>query len=267
MATQEKANPNMALWDAVKTTDKTHTETIHLDGRDITTINGMYVVQRATEMFGPIGKGWGFDILEDRIDQGAPITSGSGDNIKVYAHELVHTIKLKLWYLRAGKKNYITQYGHTPFVRKGQYGPYTDFEAPKKSTTDAIKKCLSLAGFCADVHLGMFDDPIYVHGLELKQRLEEAGESGEAEVIKDVRAEFREWLDRQLSGLERAPNERSIDLIAKTIADQARAKAVVVRYDPSEVERRITEAANQRKQWLIDNPTPPVKPLTKVNEA
>ncbi|MNG31505.1 hypothetical protein D3C84_1173240 [compost metagenome] len=63
------------------------------------------------------------------------------------------------------------------------------------------------------------------------------------------------------------PNERAIDLMAKSIADQARAKAVVVKYDPSEVERRITEAAEQRKQWLIDNPIPPTKPLSKVNEA
>lgn len=264
---QDKPNPNMALWDQVCTTDMAHTKTQTFDGRDITTINGMYVAMRATEVFGPIGKGWGYEILVDRFDQGAPITAGKSDDVRVIGHEQVHTIQLKLWYLRGGRKNYITQYGHTPFVRKGQHGPYTDFDAPKKSLTDAMKKCLSLAGFCADVHLGMFDDPIYVQGLELKQRLEEAGEDGKAEVMKDVRIEFREWIDRQISGLERAPNERAVDLMAKSIAEQARAKAAVVKYDPDEVERRITEAAAERKQWLINNPAPPAKPLTKVNEA
>ena len=118
MASVEKANPNMALWDSVKTTDKDHTKTQKLDGRDVTTINGMYVVQRATEVFGPIGKGWGYEILVDRFDQGAPITAGKADDPRVIAHEMVHTIQLKLWYLRGGKKNYVTQYGHTPFIRK-----------------------------------------------------------------------------------------------------------------------------------------------------
>lgn len=261
---QEKVNPKMAIWNQVNSTPVQYTETVHFDGRDITQIDGMYVVMRATELFGPIGKGWGFDILEDRFDKGAPILGKDGD---VIAWELMHTLLLKLWYVHAGKRCYTTQYGHTPFVRKSQYGPYTDFDAAKKSLTDAIKKCLSLAGFCADVYLGMFDDPIYVQGQELKQKLEGAGEDGKAEIMKDVRIEFREWLDRQISGLERAPNARATDLMAKSIAEQARAKAEVVKYDPDEVERRITEAAEQRKQWLIDNPTLPAKPLTKVNEA
>lgn len=267
MATQEKANPNMALWDQVKTTDITHTKTQNFDGRDITTINGLYVVMRATEVFGPIGKGWGYEILVDRFDQGAPITAGKSDDVRVIGHEQVHTIQLKLWYLRGGRKNYITQYGHTPFVRVGKYGPHTDFDAPKKSLTDAIKKCLSLAGFCADVHLGMFDDQNYLQGQQLKQRLEEAGEDEQTEIMKTVRGEFRDWLDRQISALERVPNERAVELMAKNIADQARAKAAVVKYDPNEVERRITAAAEQRKQWLLENPTPPTKPLYKVNEA
>lgn len=264
---QEKANPNMALWNQVCATDMAHTKTQNFDGRDVTTINGMYIVMRATEAFGPIGKGWGFDILEDRIEQGAPITTGPTNDVRVIGHELVHTILLKFWYLRGGRKNYATQYGHTPFVFKTSWGIKTDFDYAKKSLTDAIKKCLSLAGFSADVHLGMFDDPTYLEGQALKQRLEEAGEDEQTEIMKTVRGEFRDWLDRQISALDRVPNERAVELMSKNIAEQARAKAAVVRYDPDEVERRITEAAEARKQWLIANPTPPAKPLTKVNEA
>ncbi|EAA3799439.1 hypothetical protein DOQ73_24615, partial [Salmonella enterica subsp. enterica] len=156
MATKKAENANMALWDQVKTTDKAFTKTAELDGRQVTSINGTYIARRATEIFGPIGKGWGFDIIEDRFDQGAPICVGSGENTRVIAYELMSTIRLKFWYLRGGRKNYISQYGHTPFVRNGKWGPYTDFDAPKKSVTDAIKKCLSLAGFSADIHLGMF---------------------------------------------------------------------------------------------------------------
>lgn len=252
MAQQDKTNPNMALWDQVKTTDKAFTKTVEMDGRSVTTINGTYIARRATEVFGPIGKGWGFDILQDRMDQGAPIFGGTGENHRVIAHELMHTILLKFWYLRGGKKNYITQFGHTPFVRGSKYGPYTDFDAPKKSVTDAMKKCLSLAGFSADVHLGMFDDPIYVEGLDLKKRLEEAGDKDT--VLDEAKGEFKEWLSRQLSALERSPTAQSLQLICKQLVETARAKASIVNYNPDDIEQRIKEVAQVREQELNDNP-------------
>ena len=245
---QDKVNPHMALWNQVCTTDMAHTKTMNFDGRDVTSINGMYIVMRATEVFGPIGKGWGYEILVDRFDQGAPITAGKSDDVRVIGHEQVHTIQLKLWYLRAGRKNYITQYGHTPFVRVGKYGPHTDFDAPKKSLTDAIKKCLSLAGFSADVHLGMFDDPIYVEGLELKKRLDEAGDA--ESVLDEAKTEFKEWLSRQISALPRCPNERALKQMYQMIVQQACAKAVVVKFNPVDVEARITAAYNARMAEL-----------------
>lgn len=263
---QEKPNPHMQLWDAVQTTDKAFTKTADLDGRQVTSINGTYIAKRATEMFGPVGKGWGFDILEDRFDQGAPITAGSGEHFRVIGHDIMHTIKLKFWYLRGGKKNYITHYGHTPFVRGSKYGPYTDFDAPKKSVTDAIKKCLSLAGFSADIHMGMYDDPNYLYGLELKQKLEEAGESGQADAMKDARADFLDWLDRQIAAIVMSPSPRALDLLEKNLAAQAREKAKVVKYDPSKVEERIRAAVDERKQFLTDNPPTHTRPIQKQGE-
>lgn len=259
-------NQNMALWDSVQTTDKAYTKTAELDGRLVTSINGTYVARRLTETFGPIGKGWGYDILEDRFDNGAPIWAGTGEDRRIIAHEVMHTTKLKAWYLRGGKKHYITHYGHTPFVRSSKYGAYTDFDAPKKSVTDAIKKAFSLAGVCADVHLGMFEDPNHLYAIELKQRLEVAGEDGATEAMKEARSEFREWLDRQIAAVVRSPNERTLDLLAKNLAEQAREKAKVVKYDPAEVERRITEAVEKHRQWLIDNPAAPTRPIKLANE-
>jgi len=250
MATQDKVAPKMALWESVKTTDKAFTKTQKLEGRDVTSINGMYVVQRATETFGPIGKGWGYEILADRFDQGAPIRDKKTG--EVIAHEQMHTILLKLWYVHGGKRNNVTQYGHTPFVREGSWGPYTDFDAPKKSLTDAIKKCLSLLGFCADVHLGMFEDEIYLQGLELKKRLEEAGESGKQEVMDEAKAAFRAWVDTQIEVLASTNNQRALEAMRKNICEKAREKAKVVNYDPADVERRINEAADERLQYLND---------------
>ena len=245
-------NQNMALWDSVQTTDKAYTKTADLDGRSVTSINGTYVARRLTETFGPIGKGWGFDILEDRFDNGAPIWAGTKDDRRIVAHEVMHTIKLKAWYLRGGKKNYITHYGHTPFVRNSKYGPYTDFDAPKKSVTDAIKKAFSLAGFSADIHMGMFDDPTYLFGLELQKRLDEASESGKQEVMDEAKAAFRAWVETQIEVIAATNNQRSLEAMRKTICEKAREKAKVVNYDPADVEHRINEAADERLQYLND---------------
>lgn len=243
------ADSKMALWDQVKTTDKDHTETKHLEGRNVTTINTQYLLQRATEMFGPAGKGWGYEVLVDRFDEGAPIVNKDGHKI---GNELVHTCQIKLWYQHGGKRNSVTHYGHTPFVRQSQYGPYTDFDAPKKSLSDAIKKCLSVLGFSADVHLGMFDDSTYIEGLELKKRLDEAGDKDS--VLNEAKAEFKDWLARQINVLERAPSVQSLSLMRKQAVQTARAKAEVVKYNPDEVERHISEAADAREKHLTANP-------------
>lgn len=62
MAQQDKTNPNMALWDQVKTTDKAFTKTVEMDGRSVTTISGTYIARRATGSVRPHRQGWGFDV-------------------------------------------------------------------------------------------------------------------------------------------------------------------------------------------------------------
>lgn len=242
---QPKSDPKMAIWDQVKTTDQDFTKTQTLDGRPVTSINGLYMVQRATELFGPIGKGWGYEVLIDRYDEGAPITNKDG---AVTCRELMHTLQIKLWYSHGGKRNSLTHYGHTPYVRKSQYGAYTDFDAPKKSLTDAIKKCLSMLGFCADVYLGMFEDETYLQGLELKKRLDEAGDEGT--VMDEAQTGFKDWLRSQLEALNAAPNLRAHELMRKLIVEKARAKALIVKFNPDDIEARINEASNARLEKL-----------------
>ena len=243
----DKPNPKMTIWDQVKTTDKDFTKTDDFDGRTVTSINGLYMVRRATELFGPIGKGWGYEVLIDRFDQGAPILGKDGS---VIDHEKMHTMQIKFWYVHGGKRNTLTHFGHTPYVRKCSWGAYTDFDAPKKSLTDAIKKCLSMLGFCADVYLGMFEDETYLQGLELKKRLDEAGETGADAVMTQAKGEFADWLRSQISALEACPNERALELMRKQIAQTARAKAVVVEINPDNIEARINEAAAARQAAL-----------------
>lgn len=261
MNTARNINPNMVLWEQVQETDTRYTKTAKLHGQDMTTINGTYIGMRATEIFGPVGKGWGTKILTERFDKGAPIVI----NGEVVAHDTVHTIYLELWYRLDGTINHVRQYGHTPFIYKTEWGVKTDFEYGKKTLTDAIKKCLVALGFSADIHLGLFDDINYVEGLKLKERLAEAGDPENA--LDEAKAEFKDWLSRQLSALERAPTVQSLQLICKQLVVSARAKASIVNFNPDEIEQRVRDAAAAREQHLTNHPPTNVLASEELGEA
>jgi hypothetical protein len=121
-------------------------------------------MRKATEVFGPCGEGWGWTVLEDRFDEGGPLqgpTKEWPDAPRINAK--LHTLKIQLWYLgKEGQKCTVEHYGHTPFVLIQGGKIITDWEAAKKSLTDAIGKCLQPLGFAADIHMGLFDDAAYV---------------------------------------------------------------------------------------------------------
>ena len=135
---------NTEIWDAVSKTDPKYTKRVNQRG-GFTAIGANYQVKRATEQFGPVGIGWGYDALpplftpENMII--VPVTLWHGDRSNVFGPE----------------------YGCAELVNdKGR----RDNDAPKKATTDAITKLLSRLGFSADVFLGLFDDDKYVAEME-----------------------------------------------------------------------------------------------------
>jgi hypothetical protein len=150
------------LWNAVAVTNPNFVKSFTRGGGfSGTAINATYQAQKATEVFGPCGIAWGLDILEERYQDGAPLLQGE----MVVGYEVIHVLRVKLWYIHQGKRGEVIHFGQTPFVGRNKNGFFTDEEAPKKSMTDAMSKCLSLIGFSADVHLGLYDDNKYVADL------------------------------------------------------------------------------------------------------
>jgi hypothetical protein len=144
-------NTNLAIWDSVETTDMKFTKAFNRGGGfKGTSTNATYLAKKATMQFGPIGIGWGWTVLEENYQPGQD-------------KDIIHVLKIKLWYVWNDKRGEIEHFGQTQFVGKNKNGYYTDEEAPKKSLTDAVSKCLSLLGFAADIHLGMYDDNRYVN--------------------------------------------------------------------------------------------------------
>lgn len=156
---------NLALWHAVEKTPLEHTKAITGKSYKGTSPKPHYLVQKATETFGPCGIGWGFTV-EERIEQGAMYDSGD--------FERMHIAKVKVWYKWEGERGEVEHIGGTSFSGRRQNGagaPYTDEDAPKKSVTDALVKALSMIGFAGDIFMGRYDDSKYLGELREDERL------------------------------------------------------------------------------------------------
>lgn len=130
---------NLRIWSKVDKTDPAHTKKVTQRG-GFTAISAAYQIMRATEVFGPIGEGWGYDagapIFQDALVM-VPVTLWHGDRANVFG----------------------PMFGGAEWKDKNNR---LDSDAAKKATTDALTKLLSQLGFNADVFLGRFDDSKYV---------------------------------------------------------------------------------------------------------
>lgn len=225
---------NMRIWSHVDKTDTRFTKKAKVNGQDITSLSGTAMVMKATELFGPVGIGWGWKVVEERFDDGHEIFTGEGDKRACIGREIGHTVKIALWFMQDGQRGEIEQYGCTRYQYKTSYGMTTDGEAPKKSLTDAIKKALSMLGFSADVFLGLFDDQNYVQQLEAEQAIEQA-EDREAEIERQK----QERLDYIKSVVETMQGAQSMQELKK-LHDHA-VRRLTARNDDTAIKRIAKE--------------------------
>jgi hypothetical protein len=135
---------NMVIWNAVEKTDPQYTKKVTF-GRGFTSIDPQYQIMRMTELFGPVGQGWGYVVDHSTLAAGAA---------------LLAVADVSIWIMQPdGKGMYGPVRGLDYIVsEKGKI----DEDAPKKAMTDALTKALSHLGLGADVFLGKFDDNRYV---------------------------------------------------------------------------------------------------------
>ncbi len=184
------SNDNLKLWNAVEKTDPAFTKEFNRGGGfKGTAINPTYLAKKATEQFGPLGIGWGWDIVQEEMMVGAPIAEG--------VNELIHCLLVKVWFKWNGERGEVQQFGATTFVGKNKYGPFTDEETKKKSLTDGVSKCLALMGFSSDVHMGRYDDSKYVN--DRKAEVAEATKKAQVESLRLNEAEIKAKLEKIVS--------------------------------------------------------------------
>jgi len=141
---------NMELWDKLRRVDPVHSKPFQRAGGFRGTAIKPSVQERLmTEVFGPIGFGWGMTKPEYHH-----ITAG--DEMLVYC-------TVGVWYRFNGEKSDVFwgEGGDKVSTVRKSGDISVDDEARKKSLTDAIGNALKRIGMAADIHMGLWDESKY----------------------------------------------------------------------------------------------------------
>lgn len=232
---------NLAIWGQAYKTDPEYTKQYKgAGGFSGKAISSLYPVQRATEIFGPLGDGWDFEIVKDEFIPGGPIIDKESGN--VLCMEQTHSMVVEMW-AKYGEKTLKTRgYGLTPHITTNKYGISTDHEAQKKSLTDAIKGALKLWGFSADVYLGQHDDPEYVKHLADTVAIDKADDKAAEELRQ--RQEYEEWKADNVRLIKEASTVSMLEGLYKAAVRKAKHK------QDADFEKELAILGKARKEEL-----------------
>lgn len=166
---------NLAIWERFADIDPKFTKPI--TGRDYggTSPNPQYVIRCLTELFGPVGKGFGWNI--------------AAEDFKEMGGTYLHWCRIRFWWKDEDGVHSVEEYGQTKAAYVTSKGTMrVDEDAPKKSLTDAIIKGASHIGVAANIFLGRWDDQKYVAEVNREFREEERQQQEEAKKPKPISA-------------------------------------------------------------------------------
>jgi hypothetical protein len=230
---------NLTLWKQVEKTDPAHTKPITGKAYKGNSPKPHYIVLKATEAFGPCGIGWGFEIVEEKLLDGALLAPGF--------YERIHMARVRVWYEWNGRRGSVEHVGQTVFSGRRKDGnPFTDEDAPKKSVTDGLIKALSMVGFAGDIFLGRYDDSKYVN--ELRQEISEQERTSrepERETRTTPPALVAKTVDELIGAIEAAKTEAGLSAITNTEGNIA----LYEQADEAEQSRIMSAVAAKRQSF------------------
>lgn len=178
------SSANMDMWNRLAPVDRKYTKKITGKSYQGDSPNPTYVIQKITEVLGPIGQKWGFEVKFDRVRLGKPhqivieraqdmapmgangemVVTRKSERFEIVREEY-HEVCITFWQILGETQMgdpIITRFdafGGTPMLYLTKKGEWMhDEDAAKKSLTDAYTKGASWLGSCADIFLGLFDD-------------------------------------------------------------------------------------------------------------
>lgn len=149
---------NLKIWEEFADIDPKFTKPITGKQYKGTSPNPQYVIRCLTELFGPVGKGFGWRVL--------------AEDFQPLGEKTLHWCRIEFWH--TDRANTFEEYGQTIAAYPTNSGGFmVDEDAPKKSQTDAIIKAASHLGVAANIFLGRWDDQKYVAEVNAEYRAEE----------------------------------------------------------------------------------------------
>jgi hypothetical protein len=144
------SNEKLQLWNAVKRPPKEALKTIQAGRlKGMSDINPQWRLQIMTEMFGPVGIGWYYEVVSLWTEQGA-----TGE-VMAFAHIHLYTKNGEAWSAP------IAGIGGSALVAKESNGLRANDEAYKMATTDALSVAMKQLGIAADIYMGLWDGSKY----------------------------------------------------------------------------------------------------------
>lgn len=132
---------NRRIYDAARSVPQSAVKPIPAGRlRGMSSINGMWRLKMLTELFGPCGEGWMYEITRE---QTIPVGT---ETIIMIGIELKYRLKDGSWSVP------IPGVGTAGLVVKESKGLFVDSDAPKKALTDAFSVACKSLGIGADVY-------------------------------------------------------------------------------------------------------------------
>lgn len=142
---------NLSTWERFEDIDPKFTKPITGKQYKGTSPNAHYIIKCLTELFGPVGQGFGWRVVAEDFRE-------FGDG------KVIHWCRIEFWH--TDRANTFESYGQTQMAYHTNGGKYmVDEDAPKKSLTDAITKAAAQIGIGANIFMGRWDDNRYVQGV------------------------------------------------------------------------------------------------------
>jgi len=185
-----------------------------------------WLIERATEVFGPVGIGWGCTVKSERFE-------------RLSETDVLHVAVVSVWYVWDGKRSEtFDQMGGTKAAYKTAKGSLmVDEDAGKKSVTDGMVKCLSMIGFAGDIFSGRWDDSKYVE-----------------QAAREFDPQRRAWLDARLDEIKAAKTGKDLKEVMTKAIDMTRSQGDQAAED--ELNEAFAEKLAQAKKKDANEPTP-----------
>ena len=141
---------NLEIWDKVSRPPASALKTIQAGRlKGMTDVNPQWRIKVMTEVFGPIGEGWYYDIIKFWNEP------GSNGELMAFAHIHLFTRKGEGWSAP------ISGIGGSALVAKESAGLRANDEAYKMAVTDALSVAMKQLGVAADIYAGLWDGSKY----------------------------------------------------------------------------------------------------------